>query len=374
MSRRPVRAKARRGLPLGLLLLLGAAAAPAQDMGRKLTFARRSSLSFLALSDPYALAGRTLFDSGPSDAAPAAGTLFFQGVSPDPGVRFQAGRLLGGRWAGREAEVHRRPDGRFWARAKLPPGAGAVSIRASDGGVTSDHQVEIYSVELIEEAGEQPDPGPTVIMPPARPPQPDAPRPSVHGRAEWDARPATQAYTPHPGVWRITLHHSDGRNTRTLSESLAEARFIQEYHQNVRQWIDIAYHFLVDEAGNVLEGRPEPYQGAHTLGNNEGNIGICLLGKYHEASHPRPTPAQLEAVARLARYLTLRYGIDPAPAFKGHRDYKSTDCPGDHAYARLPALRRAADALPPEAPAGLRPRVSPRLPLPARAPLLWDGR
>lgn len=356
------------------LLLLSAGAASAQDMGRKVTFNSKHSLRFAAFTGASGLRP-VLFESGPSDPAGPGDVIVFHGVSPDPGVTFQVGRHLPNGWMAWDAhEVRRFPGGRFWARARLPAGNGPLLLRAVDDGVSADHDVEILGVELLEESGERDDAVPTVIVPPARPPQPDAPRPAVHGREQWGAKPPREAYTPHAGVWRVTLHHSDGRNTRTLSDSLAEARFIQDFHQNARKWIDIAYHFLIDEAGNVVEGRPEGVQGAHTLDNNAGNIGICLLGKYHAADGPRPTPAQLDAVAAVARYVTLRYGVDPGAAFKGHRDYKSTDCPGDHAYGKLAELRRRADGLPA---ASVRPPrrgapIRPALPPSATPPLAWD--
>lgn len=356
-----------------LLALLLVAPAAAQDMGERVTFSNRPAVRFSAQADPNAR-GRALYDSGPSDPVLRRGdVLLFHGVSPDPGVTFHAGRELQGGWAGWEAEVHRFPNGRFWARATLPRGAGRVRIWAFDKGVAADHEVEILGIELTEGGEERPEPSTDPLRSPARPPQPDAPRPPVFDRAAWRAKAPTEAYTPIPLVWRLTLHHTDGKYTGTLQESLTETRFIQDFHQNGRKWIDIAYHFLIDEAGNIIEGRPEGVQGAHTLDNNEGNLGVCLLGKYHEAGHHRPIPAQLDAVARLARYVVLRHGVDPRVEFKGHRDHKPTDCPGDHAYARLAELRLRADGAPvPAAPVG-----GPRLRLPEMPALTegfsWDG-
>lgn len=364
-----------RGSLLALALTLLAVSAPAQDMGRKLSFRGRFSMRFAARPDAGGSPRRVLFDSGLSDEGAPAGIVLFHGVSPDPGVSFQVGRMQRGGSAAWDAELHRAADGRFWAKARLPAGSGQLFLRAVDDGVRTGGPVEIYGVELPEGDGETPEAMAVPPGVPARPPQPGAPRPFVHGRAEWNALPASEPYTPHEAVWRITLHHSDGRNTTTLAESLAEAKFIQDFHMNGRRWIDIAYHFLVDEAGNVIEGRPEDVQGAHTLSNNAGNIGICLLGKYHQAGDHRPTQAQLDAVAALARYLTLRYGIEPARFLKGHRDYKSTDCPGDNAYGNLPALRRRADGLPEELSTPIRGGRPPRqLPPLAEPPFVWDGR
>jgi len=143
----------------------------------------------------------------------------------------------------------------------------------------------------------------------------------------------------------VTLHHTDGKHTTTLADSEAEARFIQDFHIHGRGWNDIAYHFLVDAQGNILEGRPEGVLGSHTLANNEGNVGIVLLGTYHPPVNDVPTKAHLDAVAALGRYLVARYGIDPA-SLRGHRDYKKTECPGDGLYPRLDALRLAFSELP----------------------------
>lgn len=317
---------------------------------------------------------RVLFESGVSDAiAGDYDTVLIQGVVPDDRVAFQALRpdpnapTPSAAWE--TLQVHRFPDGRFWAKARLPKGSGPLMLRALDAGVAVGGTAEVYGVEVFVDAPAQPG---APAVPPRGPADPTATRPAVHGRAEWGAVPATQPYAPDPAPWRVTLHHSDGRYTRTLAESEAEARFIQDFHIHGRGWIDIAYHFLVDPAGNILEGRPEGVLGAHTLGNNEGNVGIVLLGTYHPPKNDRPTKAQLEAVSAIGRYLVARYGIDPQ-SLRGHRDYKQTDCPGDIAYAKLDWLKLAFAGLP-TPPLLAKPRNAPRPPLTMLVAPSWDGR
>ena len=79
----------------------------------------------------------------------------------------------------------------------------------------------------------------------------------------------------------MTLHHSAGFSAETLDEGIAQMQAIQTFHQDVRGWSDIGYHFVIDKAGNIYQGRPETVIGAHTGGSNTGNIGACLLGCYH---------------------------------------------------------------------------------------------
>ena len=322
----------RAELLLGLLLV--APALRAGDLGSEVTFSRRPGAKFSVYAGTGA---RVVYDSGPSDA-PAGpwDTLLIQGEMPGPALRFSAARP-GGSTVWVELEVHRFPDGRFWAKGRFQSGAGPLRLRASADGVQTDHEVTVYTAEVFAEA---PDVPALPSLPSRGPMDPGATPPLVHGRAEWRAAPPTHPLSPDPLPWRITLHHTDGRYTASLAESLDETRFIQDFHQNGRKWSDIAYHYVVDPVGNIIEARPLETLGAHTLNNNEGNVGIVLLGLYHAPRNDKPTAAQLAAVGELGRFLVKRFGIEPA-SLKGHRNYKQTDCPGDLAYERLPELRGA---------------------------------
>lgn len=322
-----------------LAALLLAAPAAAGDLGSEVTFSSRRGANFSV----YASSGRrVVYDSGESD--PPDGewdTVLIQGTMPDPSIRFVAARSESAlKWV--DLTVKRFPNGRFWARATFPKGSGPLRLRAVADGAKIDHEVTLYGAEAFVDA---PDVSSAPQVPSRGPMDPSAVPPPVHSRAEWKALPPVNPYSPDPLPWRITLHHTDGRYTASLDESLEEARFIQDFHQNGRKWSDIAYHYLVDPLGNIIEGRPLQMLGAHTLNNNEGNVGIVLLGTYHPPKNERTTPAQLAAVAALGRFLVKRFGIDPE-ALKGHRDYKATDCPGDLAYPKLPELRLAFGGAP----------------------------
>jgi len=158
-------------------------------------------------------------------------------------------------------------------------------------------------------------------------------------RASWGARPTRSNVEPMGRPFRITIHHSaEPLLSTTVSASEAEVRRIQKSHQDPpRGWADIGYHFLIDRAGRVVEGRPIRFQGAHA-GNretNRGNIGICVLGNfvpqpergsaYTHAQHP--TDAQWKSLERLVGALRKRYGIPRSQIF-AHKDFRDTSCPG----------------------------------------------
>jgi hypothetical protein len=139
----------------------------------------------------------------------------------------------------------------------------------------------------------------------------------------------------------MALHHTAGLRPEDPAEAEAEMRFLQDFHQRGRGWNDIGYHFVIDGAGRVYEGRPETAVGAHARGANEGNLGLSLMGRYAPDGH-RLGEGQWDAIVALGRRLRRAHRIE-AEALRGHRDYSATDCPGD-LYPHLPALRSAIGA------------------------------
>lgn len=320
-------------LALASLALCLTVRAAAQDTGTGVVFpGQAAQLSFSVMPG----GGKVIFDSGGSVPSPEGwDSVLIQGESPDPGVVFKFSRRQpsGGWGPWTTGPVRRRADGRFWAKARLGLGVGAVRLRAVDAAVTSTHQISLYSVEVFDSAQGDASglPAPVVHV--------DVSRPGVHERAEWGANAPREAYTAHTPK-RMTLHHTATRQTASLAESLREVSFIQDFHQNGRGWNDIGYHYLVDSLGNVFAGRPESVVGAHVKNNNTGNLGISMLGNHHPPKNDPVTAATLEAVVTLGRSFILDYQMT-AESLQGHRDFGGgTDCPGDLGYAHLPELRR----------------------------------
>lgn len=163
-------------------------------------------------------------------------------------------------------------------------------------------------------------------------------------RSAWSARPAKRRHqidTPTPELW---LHHSAGALDAGDNDLWADdVAGIQRYHQDVRRWTDIAYSFLVDESGQVWEGRGPGIAGGHTKGRNTVSHGICVIGNYDQA---QPSDELLESLAQLVAHGLLA-GWWATGITGGHREAPgaATACPGHHLMAEVDAINARAWAI-----------------------------
>jgi hypothetical protein len=150
--------------------------------------------------------------------------------------------------------------------------------------------------------------------------------PGVLTRAQWaSGRPIPSRMNTMLPVGWITVHH-DGMDPFTGEDARAAAHrldAIRRAHLNLG-WGDIGYHFAVDRAGNVWEGRPLAWQGAHVKNHNEHNIGVVALGNF---DRQQPTRAQLAALQQHVRLLMSAFRV-PAARLRTHQEWAPTACPG----------------------------------------------
>lgn len=149
-------------------------------------------------------------------------------------------------------------------------------------------------------------------------------------------------------ISKIIIHHT--ASIKDLDEPARAVRNIYYWHTVTRGWGDIGYNYLIDQQGNIYEGKygGDSVVGAHAGRGNVGSIGIAVLGNYEDEDVPDNV---LKSLTALIKAKVEKYGIDPlgASAFRGenmpniggHRDIMSTTCPGAKLYAQLPALRLA---------------------------------
>jgi hypothetical protein len=177
----------------------------------------------------------------------------------------------------------------------------------------------------------------------ARPPVSAAAPAAMLTRAEWGANAPVAPMQPHRIRW-ITIHHTATRQqpARSLEEKM---RALQNFSQTDAPladgrmklaWPDIPYHYYVDHAGQVAEGRDVRYAGdTNTSYDPAGHLLIVLEGSF---GVEEPTAAQLATLERLVVGFARQYGV-PAERIDGHKDHADTACPGTHLYELLPALR-----------------------------------
>jgi N-acetyl-anhydromuramyl-L-alanine amidase AmpD len=168
----------------------------------------------------------------------------------------------------------------------------------------------------------------------------------VLSRVLWNPAPVVGTPRSLAAPHRITLHHL-GEQTVTDSDPEAVSRLlhgIQSHHQQGRGWSDIAYHYVIDRAGRIWEGRSVSLVGAHagSPAANRGNIGILLLGNFNVQ---KLSAAQDRALGALLEALRKQRGIDRGD-IRGHDEVRRgaglapTECPGKNLSRWLEEYRK----------------------------------
>ncbi|WP_020669772.1 peptidoglycan recognition protein family protein [Amycolatopsis nigrescens] len=175
--------------------------------------------------------------------------------------------------------------------------------------------------------------------------------PEIYGTSEWKARPPAGAITVenHKPTYIVVHHTVEPGNTDDYSKEHAfeASRGIQNFHMDTRGWIDTGQQFTNSRGGYITEGRhrsleilrggTQHVQGANVGNHNSEVIGIENEGLYSTVDVPQKL---WDSLVDLVSYIASQYGITPE-YIKGHRDFNSTECPGQVLYDRLPELRTA---------------------------------
>lgn len=86
-------------------------------------------------------------------------------------------------------------------------------------------------------------------------------------------------------------------------------------------FLDVGYHYFIQNDGTVEGGRDESIMGAHCYGRNAHSIGICLSGNEEFSK------IQFYQARKLIRQLMKKYGLTPE-SVKPHNFYnKQKSCP-----------------------------------------------
>lgn len=151
-----------------------------------------------------------------------------------------------------------------------------------------------------------------------------------------------------PSVRLLVVHHTAIVVTGDARSGLERMRALYQYHAANRGWGDIGYHFIIDERGQIYEGRSggDSVVGGHVYCNNVGTIGVAMMGNF---DREQPTQAQTQSLQWLLKLLGEKYAITMTrdvvfhgkrlPTIVGHRQLVSTDCPGLVVWGALDHIR-----------------------------------
>lgn len=165
--------------------------------------------------------------------------------------------------------------------------------------------------------------------------------PGIISRAQWGANPAYMSWGPeYRNINKTIIHHTASGNNPPVPAAVV--RSIYYYHAVSLGWGDIGYNFLLDQYGNIYEGRygGNKVVGAHAYGQNYGSIGISAIGNFQ---YTGITSGTFNAMTNLIAFKHYQndVNINWGTVF-GHRDFcnnpapgrNCTACPGAHLYAR----------------------------------------
>jgi hypothetical protein len=166
--------------------------------------------------------------------------------------------------------------------------------------------------------------------------------PPIITRTEWGGDGVPPRTSPAYGQVQLAfVHHTVNANEYGPEDSAAIVLGIARYHRDHNGWNDLGYNFLVDQYGQIFEGRAGGMElaivGAQAQGFNSVSTGVALIGTFTGVAAP---PAALDAIARLIGWkLSLHVTFQ---RISGHRDANATSCPGDVFYTQLADLRTRA--------------------------------
>jgi len=107
-------------------------------------------------------------------------------------------------------------------------------------------------------------------------------------------------------VDRIIIHHTAGGYKANREEGIQYMQDVHKYHGLKLRWWDVGYHYLIDGAGNIYEGRAggKYVLWAHVSVHNYGTVGISLMSDGYYS------PEMLDALDELIIYLADEYRLD----------------------------------------------------------------
>ena len=151
-----------------------------------------------------------------------------------------------------------------------------------------------------------------------------------------------------PQVKLLVVHHTALKLAGDERSPTERMKALYIYHADKMGWGDIGYHYVIDEKGNIFEGRSggKNVIGGHLYCGNTATVGIALMGNFEVE---RPTQNQFRSLKQLLAYLAGEYGLNLNGKVRfhgklsshivGHKDAGHTKCPGYNLDEVMPQIR-----------------------------------
>ncbi len=157
------------------------------------------------------------------------------------------------------------------------------------------------------------------------------------------------AHTYSKKIDLLVVHHTAVAVGGDKRSGVERVRAIYQYHAANRGWGDVGYHYLIDEEGQIYEGKAggKYVVAGHAYCNNVNTIGVALLGNFEVE---KPSQDQMKALQWLLDELGDTYDVDLddnatyhgemfSSPIVGHGDLLSTSCPGFYVAKTLSQVR-----------------------------------
>ncbi len=137
-------------------------------------------------------------------------------------------------------------------------------------------------------------------------------------------------------IRKIVIHHTDTSKSVTVEQ-------IARYHvygtrPNKDPWPGIGYHYVIAPDGVIYWTQRHETRSYHVGAANNYCLGISLIGRFlmkdyqgnvQPPEDQLPTPAQMDATARLVAWLMTELNVTDIVNVVGHKEVSPTMCPGD---------------------------------------------
>jgi len=286
-------------------------------------------------------------DSRPDvDDTLRAGELFERALSPGAIARrgfiltslgFLAACASGGatQSASRASANQRLPDGLWTSDGALPPQRWAQPVQPAPAKDDDLPPTVARALEPKRATVKATDKPVTTASGGAIPKTYDG---KVIARSQWTSfRPDPKEMDPLGKPNRITVHHTGNPYTfddTSVGDVKEELRHVLTGQQGAGHK-DLAYHFVIDPAGRVWAGRDLRYEGRHTRGENERNIGIMVLGNFELQ---RPSQAQVVTLEKFLKQLQAQHKIKRGSVYT-HKELTANLCPGKSLQSHMGKIR-----------------------------------